>query len=149
MQKSTVIKKADVKKDWYLIDATGVSLGKLSVAISKLLIGKNKLTYASNLDSGDNVIVINAKGIRVSDKKLSLKTKTGKIYRKHSGFQGGLKSVPFAVMFSKKPKTVIKLAVQGMVPKTKMGDQMMSHLFIYEDDKYEQEAQKPIKLSVE
>jgi large subunit ribosomal protein L13 len=142
MQKSSVIKKDQVKQGWVLIDAANANLGKLAVELSALLIGKRKLTYTTNLFSGDNVIVINAKDIRVSAKKV-----TTKVYHRHSGYPGGLSTLSFEQLMRKNPSAVVRNAVKGMVPKTKIGDEMLSHLFVYNDEKNPHEAQKPTTLT--
>lgn len=141
MQKTKVIKKADLQHSWYLIDASKYPLGKVSVMIAELLIGKKKLTYTTNMFSGDNVVVVNAAKAHVSPKKTSTK-----MYYKHSGFPGGLVEKTFEQLLKKSPRAVIMHAVKGMVPKTKMGDEMLRHIHIYNDAQHEHEAQQPINL---
>lgn len=142
MQKTRVIKKADNQPHWYLIDAQGMNLGKLSVKAASLLLGKGKVTYTSHLFSGDNVIVINAKGIKVNEKKGE-----GKMYHRHSGFPGGLHTLNFNQLLVKNPSVIIKKSVKGMIPKTKLGDEIITHLYVYNDEKNPHEAQQPITLS--
>ncbi len=141
MQKTKSIKKADLQLNWYVIDAKEMNLGRLAVEASGLLMGKKKVTYAKNLFSGDNVIIINAKDVKVTPRKV-----TDKMYYRHSGFPGGLRALSFEGMMKKNPSAVIREAIHGMVPKTKMGAEILSHLYVYNDEKNPHEAQKPIKL---
>lgn len=141
MKTTRSIKKEEVKPNWYIIDAKGMNLGRLAVKVATLIKGKNKVTYAPNLLSGDHVIIVNAKGIEVSTKKVE-----NKEYHAHSGYPGGLKTLSFSKFMAKNPSTVVKIAVKGMLPKTKMGDKMLSLLHVYNDDKHPHEAQTPIKL---
>lgn len=141
MQKTRVIKKGDNEVKWFLIDAKGQNLGRLAVKISKVLMGKDKVTYTNNLFSGDNVIVINAKDVAISPKKVS-----SKMYYRYSGYPSGLTESSFEELMSKNPGVVIKNAVKGMIPNTKMGKVIMSHLHVSNDEKHQYDAQKPVTL---
>ncbi len=125
------------EKRWFLIDASNYRLGRIATLISKLLQGKNKASYKPNVDCGDNVVVVNSKLIKVFPKKLK-----GKLYFRHSGYPGGLKCKTLKEMLVEKPNEVIKKAVWGMMPKTKLGRRMMKKLHIYEDNNHKHKAQK-------
>ncbi|MEI7603719.1 MAG: 50S ribosomal protein L13 [bacterium] len=127
-----------IEKKWYVIDADGQTLGRLATKVSALLIGKHKTYFGSNLDCGDNVIVINTKGIKVTGKKLEDKT-----YYTYSGYQGGLKSRSLQELNDVNPTKALEIAVKGMLPKNKMGKTMLLKLHLYADSEHKHEAQKP------
>lgn len=131
-----------VDKKWYVVDATGCTLGRLSSEIAKVLRGKNKPIYTPHIDTGDYVIVVNADKIHVSGKKLDQK-----IYYNHSDYVGGMKETKLKDMLAKKPERVIELAVKGMLPKGPLGRQMYKKLFVYAGPEHKQAAQKPEVLS--
>ena len=133
----------DINKDWYVIDATDVVLGRLASKVAHMLKGKHKPQYQPHTDEGDYIIVINAKNIRVTGNKLS-----DKIYYKHTGYIGNLKETPLGKMLDKKPDFVIKNAVKGMLPKNPLGRSMIKKLKIYESDTHGHGAQKPVALEV-
>ncbi len=137
--KTTFIKhnKQNSRK-WYIVDATGVRLGKLASTVTKMLQGKNKPNYAPNYDTGDYVIIINSPMIDVHQRKLK-----NKLYIHHTGYPGGLKSKTLKDMLQSEPNNVIKKAVWGMMPKNKLGREMMKKLFIYKDGNHKHKAQKP------
>lgn len=141
--KTSSLKTKDIKRDWYLIDAKGVRLGKLASKVSTILQGKNKATYSPNIDCGDNVIVINARSIDVHFRRPKRK-----IYWRHTGYVGGIKKMTLAEMLEKKPVDVIKKAVRGMIPKTKLGKRMLGKLYVYPDEEHRYESQKPKILNV-
>lgn len=143
MKKTSSIKKEDIKPEWFLVDASGVRLGRLASFVARILQGKTKAKYAPHVDCGDYVIVINSKNIDVHKSRLKRK-----IYRRHTGYPGGLKSMTFEELFAKNPKQIIQKAVWGMMPKTKLGKAMMRKFIIYEDEKHEHSAQKPKLLKV-
>ncbi len=132
-------KPLEVERKWYLIDANGQTLGRLATTIANILRGKNKPQYTPNVDTGDFVVVINAKGITVTGKK-----ETDKIYYSHSGYPGGLKSISFKDLMEKDPRKAIEKAVKGMLPHNTLGSQQFTKLKVYADDKHPHEAQKPI-----
>lgn len=137
------MKKKDIERKWYLVDATGVRLGRLASFIAKILQGKNSPKYSPNVDCGDYVIVMNSRKIDVNPKKPSRK-----LYWKHTGYIGGIKSVTLAEMLKNKPNDVIKKAIRGMIPKTKLGKVMLKKLFVYEDEEHKHEAQKPKLIEI-
>jgi large subunit ribosomal protein L13 len=136
-------RKEDVQRDWYLVDATGKTLGRLASEIAKILMGKHKPTYTPHVDGGDFVVVVNAEKIHVTGKKLDKK-----IYYKHTLYPGGLKETPLRKMLQEKPEEVIRLAVRGMLPKNKLRDRRMKRLKVYAGPEHPHKAQnpKPIEL---
>jgi large subunit ribosomal protein L13 len=133
----------DSNKEWYVIDATDVVLGRLASKVAHMLKGKHKPQYQPHTDEGDYIIVINAKKIKVTGNKLS-----DKIYYKHTGYIGNMKETPLGKMLDKKPDFVIKNAVKGMLPKNPLGRSMIKKLKIYESDTHGHGAQKPTALEV-
>ena len=133
----------DSNKDWYVIDATDVVLGRLASKVAHMLKGKHKPQYQPHTDEGDYIIVIDAKKIKVTGNKLS-----DKIYYKHTGYIGNMKETPLGKMLDKKPDFVIKNAVKGMLPKNPLGRSMIKKLKIYESDTHGHGAQKPTALEV-
>jgi len=123
---------------WFLMDAKGKILGRLAVQVARLLTGKDKKTFLPHWESGDSVVVINAKEITVSGTK-----RTKKMYKHYTGYQGGLKEYNFEKLMEKDPTAIIKKAVKGMLPKNRLGSRMLNRLFVYSDDKHKQQAQKP------
>jgi large subunit ribosomal protein L13 len=139
MQKTYTAKKEDLKRQWYLIDAKDKILGRIAVRAASILRGKHKPIFTPHLDSGDGVIVINAGLVRVTGRKLK-----AKLYRRYSGYPAGLKELPLETMLKNKPETVMKLAIQRMLPQGPLGRQLIKKLRIYADDKHKQQGQKPI-----
>ena len=133
-----VATKGSIERKWLLIDAEGKTLGRLATEVAKLLRGKHKPTYTPFLDTGDNVIVINASKVVLTGKKLD-----DKVYRHHSGFPGGLKEIDYRTLMAKNPEKAVELAVKGMLPKNSLGRQMFRKLHVYAGADYEQSAQKP------
>ena len=138
-----VTKPAEVERDWWVVDAKGQTLGRLASKIATILKGKHKPTYATNVDVGDFVIVINAERIHVTGKKLDDKN-----YYRHSGYPGGLRTIPLRTMLDKNPERVINLAVKGMMPKNALGRQMLKKLKVYAGDSHPHQAQQPQKLEL-
>ena len=136
-------KKGDIKPRWFIVDAEGKVLGRLSTTIATILAGKNKPTYTPFLDTGDHVIVINAEKVVLTGKK-----ETDKIYRSHSQYPGGLKERAARFVRAEKPERIIEEAVWGMLPKNKLGRQMLKKLNVYRGTKHPHEAQKPERLDV-
>ena len=133
-----VATKDSIERKWLVIDAEGMVLGRLATEVAKLLRGKHKPTYTPFLDTGDNVIVINASKIVLTGKKLD-----DKIYRHHSGFPGGMKEIDYRTLIAKNPEKAVELAVKGMLPKNSLGRQMFRKLHVYAGPEHEQAAQKP------
>ena len=140
--KSYMASPATIERKWYVVDATGYTLGRLSSEIAKVLRGKNKPTYTPHIDTGDYVIVINAEHIKVTGKKLDQK-----IYYNHSEYVGGMKETTLKEMMAKKPERVIELAVKGMLPKGPLGREMITKLHVYAGPDHNHAAQKPEVLT--
>ena len=132
-----------IERKWYVVDAEGKNLGRLSSEIAKVLRGKNKPEFTPNVDTGDYVIVINAEKIKVTGKKLNQK-----IYYSHSDYVGGMKETTLKEMLAKKPEKVIELAVKGMLPKGPLGRSMIKKLFVYAGPEHKHQAQKPVALDI-
>ncbi len=143
MKNSYMQKKEDVVRNWYVIDATGVSLGRLAAKASNVLQGKHKPTYTPHVDCGDCVIVINASKVNLTGNKLD-----DKIYYNHSGYTGGLRERTARDMIEKYPVEMIERAVKGMLPKTRLGRQMYKKLFVYAGEEHPHMAQKPEVMEV-
>ncbi len=144
MTTTTYIPKADDReRKWFVIDAKDQVLGKLAVTAAELLTGKRKAIYTPFLDTGDHVIVINAAKVKLTGRKESQK-----VYRRHSGYPGGLTEVGAASMRATRPAKMIEHAIAGMLPKNKLGKQMYRKLKVYAGDKHPHQAQKPMELSV-
>ena len=139
--KSFMASPSTITRDWYVVDATGHTLGRLASEIATILRGKNKPTYTPHIDTGDNVIVINAEKIKVTGKKLDQK-----VYYRHSGYVGGIKETTLKEMLNKHPERVIEYAVKGMLPKGPLGRQMYTKLFVYAGPDHKHAAQKPETL---
>ena len=131
-----------IERKWYVVDAEGQTLGRLSSEIAKVLRGKNKPEYTPHIDTGDYVVVINAAKVKVTGKKLQQK-----VYYNHSDYVGGMRETTMADMMVKKPEKVIELAVKGMLPKGPMGRDMIKKLHVYAGPEHEQQAQKPEVLT--
>ena len=140
--KSFMASPSTIERKWYVVDATGYTLGRLSSEIAKVLRGKNKPTYTPHIDTGDYVIVINAEHIKVTGKKLDQK-----IYYNHSDYVGGMKETTLKEMLAKKPERVIELAVKGMLPKGPLGREMITKLHVYAGAEHDHAAQKPEVLT--
>ena len=140
--KSFMASPATIERKWYVVDATGYTLGRLSSEIAKVLRGKNKPIFTPHMDCGDYVIVVNAEKIKVTGKKLDQK-----IYYHHSDYVGGMKETTLKEMLAKKPEKVIELAVKGMLPKGPLGRAMNKKLFVYAGPEHKHEAQKPEVLT--
>ena len=140
---SYVQKPHEVKRKWYLVDATDKTLGRLSSKIASMLRGKHKPIFTPHVDCGDYVVVINAEKVKVTGKKLE-----DKEYKRHSGYPGGLKTVTLEKMLEEKPEDVMIHAVKGMLPKGKLGRQMLKKLRVYKGAEHDHSAQKPEKLEI-
>ena len=134
---------SDIQRAWYVIDATGLPLGRLSTKVASILCGKNKPYYVRNIDTGDFVVVINAEKVRVTGLK-SLQ----KIYKTFSGYPSGLKEITYQKMLEKHPTQIIEHAVRGMMPKTVLGDAMFKKLKVYAGSEHPHAAQKPVELKL-
>ncbi len=143
MEKTYVTKPADVKRDWFVVDAEGKTLGRLASEIARILRGKHKPIYSPAVDCGDYVVVINAKKIQVTGRRLDQK-----MYYRHSGYMGGLTAISLRDQLEKYPNRVIESAVKGMLPKNKLGRQMIKKLKVYGDENHPHEAQQPEPLAL-
>ena len=136
-------KNEEVERDWYLVDATGKTLGRLATDIASRLRGKHKVEYTPHVDTGDYIVVINADKIRVTGKKLK-----DKMYHRYTGYIGNLKSMPLEKLLKEKPERVLQLAVKGMLPRNPLGRKMFSKLKVFAGAQHDHEAQQPIPLEI-
>ncbi len=132
-----------VKRDWYIVDADGKTLGRLATEIARRLRGKHKAEYTPHVDTGDYIVVVNAEKVRVTGNKAS-----DKMYYSHSGYIGGLKSISFEKLIDKKPELVIERAVKGMLPKNPLGRAMFRKLKVYAGSEHKHTAQQPQPLDI-
>lgn len=140
--KSFMASPATIERKWYVVDATGYTLGRLAAEVAKVLRGKNKPIFTPHIDCGDHVIVVNAAHIKVTGKKLDQK-----IYYNHSDYVGGMRETTLREMMAKKPERVVELAVKGMLPKGPLGRSMYTKLHVYAGPEHKQAAQKPEVLT--
>ncbi len=136
-------KPAEVRRDWYVVDATGKTLGRLSTEIARRLRGKHKPEYTPHVDTGDYIVVVNAEKIRVTGNKLK-----DKMYHHHTGYIGNLKSVPLDKLLEEHPERALEKAVKGMLPRGPLGRQMFSKLRVFAGPEHKHTAQQPIPLEV-
>jgi len=136
-------KPAEVRRDWFVVDATGKTLGRLSTEIAQRLRGKHKPEYTPHVDTGDYVVVVNAEKIRVTGNKLK-----DKMYHRHTGYIGNLKSVSLEKMLDETPERVLENAVKGMLPRGPLGRRMFSKLRVFKGPEHDHAAQQPIPLEV-
>ena len=141
--KTHAVKAGEIERRWYLVDAEGKVLGRLATRIATILRGKHKPTFTTHLDCGDHVIIINAKKIRVTGKKLDTK-----MYYTYSGYRGGLKSVVLSEQLEKHPDRVLIHAIRGMLPKNRLGRAMLKKLKVYPGDKHPHAGQQPQLLEL-
>lgn len=134
---------AEVKKDWYVVDATNETLGRLSSKIAKIIRGKNKPDFTPNIDCGDNVIVLNAEKVKLTGNKL-----VDKKYIRHTGYPGGQRAVTAEALLQKRPVKLVENAVKGMLPKSRLGNAIYKNLFVYEGSEHPHEAQQPQELNL-
>ncbi|HEU5011934.1 MAG TPA: 50S ribosomal protein L13 [Roseiflexaceae bacterium] len=131
-------KASEVQREWYLVDASNQTLGRLATQIATLLRGKHKPTFSPNLDGGDFVVVVNAEKVRLTGRKPDQK-----IYYRHSNYPGGLKQTPYKRMLAQHPERILRFAVKGMLPKTRLGRQQITKLKIYAGPAHPHAAQQP------
>jgi large subunit ribosomal protein L13 len=142
--KTFVAKPAEIKRDWYVIDAEGKTLGRMATEIARRLRGKHKPEYTPHADTGDYIVVVNAEKVHVTGNK-----RKDKIYYRHTGYPGGLKQANFEIMINNFPERVIELAVKGMLPKGPLGRAMYTKLKVYAGAEHPHAAQQPQELKVE
>jgi len=136
-------KQEDIKRSWHIVDANGKTLGRLATVVASVLKGKTKPIYTTHVDTGDFVIIVNAGKIHLTGKKLD-----NKMYYSHSGYPGGLKTISAGKLMKTNPEEVIKMAVEGMLPKTRLGKQMLSKLKVYAGDQHPHAAQQPAEMKI-
>jgi large subunit ribosomal protein L13 len=141
--KTSVLKTKDDQAKWYIVDATGKTLGRLATGIANVLMGKHKPNYTPHIVSGDVVVVINSAKIKVTGNKM-----VAKMYYRHSGYPGGLKEVTLKEKLQKDPNSVITAAVAGMLPKNKLQAIMLKNLKVYATDEHPHEPQQPTQLEI-
>ena len=142
--KTVSLNKATVQKEWVVIDATDLPLGRLAARVALVLRGKNKPGFTPHVDCGDNVIVINAEKVALKGKKM-----TNKVYTRYTGYPGGQRFTTPAEILQKRPTELVRRAVKGMLPKTRLGDKLINNLYIYAGPEHPHQAQQPksIKLN--
>lgn len=141
--KTTMLKKKDHKPDWYILDATGKTLGRFAAEITKVLRGKHKPNFTPYEDCGDGVIVINADKIKVTGNK-----EATKLYTYYTGYMSGLRQIPYRTMKARKPGYIVEHAVKGMMPGSRLGRQQAKRLRVFAGEQHEMDAQKPIKATI-
>jgi large subunit ribosomal protein L13 len=141
--KTFVAKPAEVKRDWYVIDAEGQTLGRLATEIASRLRGKHKAEFTPHVDTGDYIVVINAEKVHVTGRKVK-----DKMYYRHTGYPGGLKSMSFEKLVAHKGESPIELAVKGMIPRTPLGRAMLKKLKVYVGTEHPHTAQQPKELKI-
>jgi large subunit ribosomal protein L13 len=140
---SSAASAADIRREWFVVDASGLILGRLATRIASVLSGKHRASYVPHLDTGDFVVVTNADRIRFTGNKLD-----EKVYRRHTGYPGGLKSVQARDLQAKHPERLIESAVRGMLPKSKLGRKQIKKLKVYRGPTHPHEAQQPRPLKI-
>ena len=141
--KTYSMKRDEIAKDWLVIDASDIPLGRLATRVATFLRGKHKPTFTPHLDMGDNVVVINARDIKLTGQKIDQK-----IYLTYSGFIGGQKKIPIRKMMERRPEQVIMHAVKGMLPKTRLGRRQLTHLRVYTGAEHPHHAQQPVSVEI-
>ncbi|SHH28230.1 50S ribosomal protein L13 [Thermosipho atlanticus] len=142
IQKTTFLKKEEVQRDWYVVDANGQTLGRLATRIALVLMGKNKPNWTPHIDCGNFVVVVNADKIKLTGKKMDQKK-----YYRHTGYPGGIKEFTARQLLQRNPEKLIQLAVKRMLPKTILGRRALKRLKIYAGPEHPHQAQKPVELS--
>jgi large subunit ribosomal protein L13 len=135
---STFFPKGEIARKWFVVDADGQTLGRLASRVARMLSGKDSPRYTPFLDTGDHVIVINAAKVKLTGLKAN-----SKVYRHYTGYPGGLREEEFVKRLQRKPELIVQEAIQGMLPKSKLGKSMGAKLKVYRDDKHPHDAQKP------
>ncbi len=141
--KTYAVKAGDIERKWYVVDAEGQTLGRLATRIAVILHGKHKPIYSPHMDTGDFVVVVNADKIRVTGQKMGQK-----MYYRYSGYRSGLKGTPLGEMMARHPARVLQLAVRGMLPRNRLGRQLIKKLKVYAGPEHPHQAQQPQKLEV-
>ncbi len=136
-------KEALDDRKWFLLDATGKTLGRFASEVAKILRGKHKVTFTPHVDAGDGVVIINAEKVKVTGAK-----EAQKIYRYHTGAMSGLREVPYRVMRDRKPDYILRRAIEGMMPQSRLAEQQLKKLRIFAGDQHSMQAQNPIPLNI-
>lgn len=139
MSRTYTPKASEIERQWLVVDADGQTLGRLATRVARLLSGKHKPIYSTHIDTGDHVIVVNAGKIRVTGDKLETK-----VYYRHSGYPGGLRSETLGHLLQRRPEEVVRRAVKGMLPHTRLATQQLRKLKVYAGSEHPHEAQQPI-----
>lgn len=142
-KKTTIATPSTYKREWFVLNAEGKTLGRFASEVAKILRGKHKVTYTTFEDAGDGVIVINAEKIKVTGSKAAQK-----IYRYHTGAMSGMREIPYRAMLAKKPEEIIERAVHGMVPRTRLGRQQVKRLRIFKGSNHNMQAQLPVEAAI-
>lgn len=142
--KTFMEKKETVKRNWYVIDAAGISLGRVATKAATVLKGKHKATYTPHIDCGDFVIIVNCDKVKLTGNKLN-----NKMYYNHSGYPGGLRERTAQEMIENYPEEMMERAIKGMLPKGRLGRQMYKKLFVYAGSEHNHQAQKPVEMKVD
>ncbi|MGO4937904.1 50S ribosomal protein L13 [Fundicoccus sp. Sow4_H7] len=143
MRQTYMAKKNEVERNWVLIDATDVPLGRLSTVVASILRGKNKPTYTPHVDTGDFVVVINADKVALTGNKAA-----DKMYHRHTGHPGGLKSISAGELRDKNPRKLVELSIKGMLPDTRLGRKQFTKLNVYSGAEHKHAAQQPVALDI-
>jgi len=141
--KTYSVKKAEIDRKWYLVDAEGATLGRLASEVARILRGKHKPIFSYHMDVGDHVIVVNAEKVQLTSDKGKKK-----VFYRHSGYPGGIKATPYEELLKTKPEFVVQKAVRGMLPKNRLGRAMIRKLHVYAGPSHPHQAQKPEKLEL-
>ncbi len=142
-QKTYSTKASEITRDWWIVDADGQVLGRLAAEVAKILRGKHKPTYAPHLDTGDHVVVINASKVRLTGNKLEQK-----VWHRHSGYPGGLRTIGYDRLLATRPDLAVEKAVKGMLPRNRLGRAMVKKLKVYAGDQHPHDAQQPKSLEL-
>ena len=142
--KTVSLKAGDIQKEWYVIDATDMVLGRLASRVALILCGKNKPSFTPNMDCGDNVIIVNADKVKLTGNKM-----TDRVYVRHTGYPGGQRFSTPKEILAKKPTELVRMAVKGMLPKNRLGAKLINNLYLYQGSEHPHQAQNPktIKLN--
>ena len=143
MNRTYSAKPSEIERKWFVVDATGVPVGRLAGQVAKILRGKHKANYTPHVDCGDNVIIVNATKVRLTGKKL-----TDKVYVRHTGYPGGQRFATPKELLDRKPLAVVEHAVKGMLPKNRLGAQLFRNLFVYEGAEHPHQAQQPKQINL-
>jgi len=138
------VRPGDIKREWYVVDANDLVLGRVATKIASVLRGKHRPQYTPHADCGDHVIVINADKVRLTGRK-----EENKVYHHHTGYVGGIKTIPVAVMREKHPERILEIAIKGMLPKNSLGRAMFKKLKVYAGEAHPHDAQQPKPLSID